>query len=126
MKNIEVFQLEDCEEDAYLLNSVLYPDEQYRFEIKRFSTLAELESALHSNRPDVLIVDLNLNECIGLETLKKVKLFSGNLPVVVISNVNDSYFGEDVMALGAADFIPKLESRSQVVKRSLVHAIHRC
>lgn len=124
MNNIVIYLLEDCEEDQYLFEKKVEAIESVPFKLQAFKTLAELKKGLTLLQPDILVTDLNLPECIGLDTLLKVKKMAPNSPIVILTGCKDD-IAVKAIQLGAQDYIEKSDLRSSVLKRTLLFAKER-
>jgi DNA-binding NarL/FixJ family response regulator len=72
-------------------------------------------SAMHSLRPDILIVDISLNGPDGLELLKNIRLASPRLPVLILSMHDESIYAERALRAGANGYIMKQEATEKVL-----------
>ncbi len=66
--------------------------------------------ALHKvgyRMPDAVLLDLNMPGIDGMETLRKLKMKSPDLPVIIITATNDIRTAVNAIHLGAEDFILK-------------------
>jgi len=78
---------------------------------------ASAEEALQTiaaARPDVAIVDLVLGEMSGLDLLKALKTKHPELPVLVLSMHDETYYAERCLRAGAKGYIMKKEAIGQV------------
>ena len=74
----------------------------------------EVMEILSKNSYDLVLIDVNMPNKNGLETLSEIKPMYPNLPVVVISGVasKSAELTIEALELGALDFIPKPQSGS--------------
>ncbi|MCA8880346.1 MAG: response regulator transcription factor [Rhodobacteraceae bacterium] len=114
-------------ETALAIRSVLIVDDhplycdalastmQSIFHTRRIRTADTLESAMQHLKsrysPDLVLLDLNLPDVAGLSGFLKIKKKAPEVPVIVISAVSGDGVVEQVMAAGAAGFIPKETGR---------------
>ena len=74
-------------------------------------TLAESGMAaiasLENERPDVVLLDVSMPEMDGVETLKRIVTLHPTLPVIMVTANADIAVTSQLLALGAADYIPK-------------------
>lgn len=71
--------------------------------------------------PDLLLLDLNMEEMSGEEVIKKMKENPGtkDIPIIVLTNMNENKFKERVIKLGAEFYWEKTEIMpSDVVKKT--------
>ncbi len=73
---------------------------------------------------DVVLLDLDLPDSEGLETLSSV-LERGDAPVVVLTGLRDRERGIRALRRGADEYLVKDEVNSDVLIRSVYHAIER-
>lgn len=79
---------------------------------------AEAMSALQNIerlRPDIVILDLSLAGPDGLELLKRIRGRRGNLPVLVLSMLDESLYAERALRAGANGYIMKQEATEKVL-----------
>ena len=68
---------------------------------------AEAIAALEKERPDVVLLDVAMPEMDGVETLKRIVALRPTLPVIMVTANADIVVTAKLLALGAADYIPK-------------------
>ncbi len=73
---------------------------------------------------DAILLDLNLQESRGLETLERV-LSQTDLPIVVLTGLQQRETGLAAIRAGADDYLVKAEINSDLLMRSVYHAIER-
>ncbi len=84
------------------------------------SALAQLASG---GAPDVIILDLHLPDVSGLDGLIRLRKAAAEVPIVVVSSMNDPRIIGAAMRAGAAGFVPKHSHRE--VFRAAFEAIGR-
>jgi two-component system, NarL family, invasion response regulator UvrY len=80
----------------------------------------EMLKKLHSEKPDVLVLDISLPDRNGLDLLQEVKHMQPQLPVLILSMHPEEQYAIRVLKAGAAGYISK-ESAGE----ELVHAIQK-
>ena len=71
--------------------------------------------AMVRERPDVMIVDLSLDEANGLDLIKDVHLQKPELPILVLSMHREELYGPRAIAAGARGYVMKSEPVEQVL-----------
>ncbi|WP_123536240.1 bacterio-opsin activator domain-containing protein [Halosimplex salinum] len=74
---------------------------------------------------DVLLLDLGLPDSTGLETLERVLDATEFVPTVVLTGLRDEEAGIEAVERGAQDYLVKDEVTSDLLVRSVHHAIER-
>ncbi|WNM56673.1 response regulator [Candidatus Nitrospira allomarina] len=95
------------------------------FHITRASTLKEALTILHSTPFDVILLDLNLPETNGLETLKRIRSANSAIPLVVLTVHEDEPLALEAIKLGAQDYLPKSSMNAVLLSRILHYAMER-
>lgn len=88
-------------------------------------TLEQAFDRLSQGGVDVVLLDLNLPDATGLETLRKVGTRFPEVPVVVLTGVHNEEAGLAAVNCGAEDFLVKGEVEGGQVARSLRYAAER-
>ena len=76
--------------------------------------------AVDASLPDLVIADLSLGDESGLELVKELKARHPELPILVLSMHDESYFADRVIRAGAMGYIMKEAPPEQVI-----HAIRQ-
>lgn len=75
--------------------------------------------------PDAVLLDLNLPDSTGLETLETMLAAVEGTPVIVLTGHRDRETGIDAVRQGAEEYLVKDEITSDLLIRSVYHAIER-
>jgi len=67
----------------------------------------EAQRSLSYEKPDLVLLDINLPGKNGIELLKKIKTYGWECEVIMITNHSDSYYKEICIELGATYFLDK-------------------
>ena len=89
---------------------------------KRLSTGLERLSEMNV---DVVLLDLGLPDSAGPDTLAAVVEATEFVPIVVLTGLRDEEMGIDAIQRGAQDYLVKDEVTSDLLTRSIHHAIER-
>jgi diguanylate cyclase (GGDEF)-like protein len=84
-----------------------------------------MHGILSSFRPDIVLLDLNLPDSRGLDTVRSAVLASHDAPILVLTGSMDDETGTGAVEAGAQDFLPKPEMLTPILKRSIDFAIQR-
>jgi CheY-like chemotaxis protein len=94
-KLIKVLLVEDDPGDAFWIKELLEAAGRslYRFELQHFSRLSEALEYLAVETPDAVLLDLELPESQGMQTLRSIIDVAPHVPVVVLTGFADVEFG---------------------------------
>jgi DNA-binding NarL/FixJ family response regulator len=82
---------------------------------------------IESLKPDVVLLDISLNGPDGLDLLKEIRMRDANLPVLILSMLDELLYAERALRAGASGYIMKQEATEQVlvaIRRILVGEIY--
>ncbi|HEX2868253.1 MAG TPA: PAS domain S-box protein [Ignavibacteriales bacterium] len=124
MRNKKVLIIEDNKADYFLIQTYL---SEFTSEdgISRSATLAGGIAGLKENSPDVIILDLNLPDSSGLDTIRKMLEHNSEIPVVVLTGNNDLELGKTALNLGASDYLSKNQITGESLWKAINYAIER-
>jgi DNA-binding response OmpR family regulator len=124
---VEVLMIEDDEEDALLLQETLSEAGARGFEVAhvdRLSTGLEMLAA-EAVDVDVVLLDLNLPDGQGLDTLMRAHGQAPNVPIIVLTGTDDKVLAVRAVQAGAQDYLVKGQVDSNLLVRSIRYAIER-
>lgn len=120
---LRILIVEDNPIDALLLERML-AGETEQFEMCRAQQIAEATSLL-SHPWDVILLDLRLPDCQGLETLRKVRALAPESPTVVITSLDDASLALEALNQGAQDYLIKGQITRDLLLRCVHYSIER-
>ena len=127
LKRVNVLMIDDDPEAILLmgirLNEACGP--ALRFALEGVDTLKSGLSKLEQGEYDVLLLDLNLPDSRGLDTVVAARRKAGNLPIVVLTCFEDEAVGVEAIALGAQDYLVKDRLNMTLLGRAIRFAIER-
>lgn len=74
---------------------------------------------------DAILLDLELPDSQGMVTFDRTYAFAPDVPIIVLTNLDDESLGTGTVQGGAQDYLVKDEVSPTVLARSLRHAIER-
>lgn len=122
---IHLLLIEDNEEHIEFLRDLLSRSEGATFELEVALTLADGLKRLAGRGLDLILLDLTLPDCEGLETFIRVIGAAPELPLVVLSGVQDVALAVETVQLGAQDYLVKGHVDNHLLTRSLQYAVER-
>jgi len=124
-KHIKILLIEDNPGDVRLIQEMLSEASGVSFDLEcagRFSTGLE---RFAEGGIDVVLLDLGLPDSRGLETFTKVHAQVPEVPIVVLTGLNDATLAIKAVQEGAQDYLVKGQVGSNLLVRSVHYAIER-
>jgi len=124
-RSTNILLVEDNSLDARLIREVLEAIPGDRFNFLQAESLAPALERLSSGGIDVVLLDLNLPDSNGLETLARVRAQAEGVAVVVMTGTDDEARAMEAVHMGAQDYLVKGEVSGSVLKRAIRYALER-
>ena len=124
-KRISILLVEDNAGDRRLISEMLAEASNVTFDVKYADRLQAAMEYLGQNRVEVVLLDLGLPDSQGLETLRKVYAQVSELPIVVLTGLNDEMIGVQAVIEGAQDYLIKGQVDTHLLRRTIRYAIER-
>ncbi len=122
---IRIGLVEDDPRDVELFQEMLRDPPELLFELSHCTRLDQALELLEHELPDVLLVDLWLPDCQGLEVFNRIKLRAPNIPIIIFSGRNEKELAIRAVAEGAQDYLVKGQVNAHTLKRAIHYAIER-
>ncbi|MGF1936353.1 MAG: hybrid sensor histidine kinase/response regulator [Nostoc sp. ChiQUE02] len=138
---IHILLVEDSASDAHLLRRIFLHADQEQWQMLHVERLSEAINASRENsastldnsqiisrrqrRFDLVLLDLSLPDSIGLNTLKEFRAAVPDIPVVVLTGLDDEDLALQALAEGAQDYLVKDQMTIQRLVRAIRYAIER-
>jgi diguanylate cyclase (GGDEF)-like protein len=122
---INVLFIEDNPGDSRLIQELLSESKQVPVDFLQADSLVSGLAYLNQGLIDITLLDLSLPDSQGLETLVKLRERIHEVPVVVLTGLDDDKLGVEAMKAGAQDYLVKGQINSQLLIRSIRYAIER-
>jgi signal transduction histidine kinase len=87
--------------------------------------MTEAVGRLGSNEFDAVLLDLSLPDSRGLDTIKCVAAAAPNLPIIVLTGLDDETLGMEALRQGAQDFLVKGRTDGRLLARAIRYAMER-
>jgi signal transduction histidine kinase len=122
---IHVLLIEDNPGDARLTRVLLEDVPHARFNVTDASTLAEALALVEGGEFHVVLLDLSLPDATGLDGLRGIQAAYPDIPVVVLTGLNDPEVSTRAVQAGAQDFLIKGDGDGDVIARAIRYSIER-
>lgn len=125
-----VLIVEDSESDFYTVKRLLSNHMPWAVRVLRAHSLREAEHILSSSqdRPHIVLLDLGLPDSDQpTETYHRVSVYKDQVPVVVLTSLDDHQMALDMIGVGAQDYICKnlVVMQPDLLLRTIEFAIGR-
>ena len=128
LQTINVLLVEDITADARLVSEYLKEsDNRYKFIITHVDCVAKAVLEIMTNSFDVVLLDLALPDCIGLETFKKIKEQDAFLPIIILSGTTSTLPKNDLLDClnGAQRYLLKRYTDSKNLVQAILDVISK-
>ncbi len=88
-------------------------------------SLSEARQKIKNGNIDVVLLNILLPDSRGLNTIRALRAFGSNLPIVVYTEQTDKETALDSLRIGAQDYLIKEQANPQAIARSLRYAVER-
>lgn len=116
---VKILLVEDNEADIRLIEEMLVEIKDFDYDLKSAGYLREALDYLSDNEVDIILLDLTLPDSLGLQTFRGIYARMPDVPIVVLTVLNDEKLGVEAVREGAQDYLVKPD----VTKPFLAHAI---
>ncbi len=122
---ISVLTIEDNPGDARLIEEMLKEAKRVRFYFLNSLTLSGGLEELLNNKVDIILLDLNLPDCTGLDTISIIHEKVKNIPIIILTGRVDEELAIESLKLGMQDYLVKGKIDPELLERSILYAIGR-
>ncbi len=122
---IRVLMIEDDPQDARLIKILLSKIKVQAYVVEHVDRVGKGIEKLTSEHFDVLLLDLNLPDSSGLETVKTIMSHANKAPIIVFTAQGDFEIATKAIQAGAQDYLVKDTVESDQLGRAIRYAIER-
>jgi diguanylate cyclase (GGDEF)-like protein/PAS domain S-box-containing protein len=117
--------VEDNPGDARLVEEMVLGESSDRFELTCLSRLSEARSHLANDGAACVLLDLSLPDAVGLEGVEALRAEFAEIPIVIITGLDDEETALKALHAGAQDYLIKGQIRGDAVRRAVRYAVER-
>src|SRR5260370_11292055 len=125
LEDIRVLLVEDNPGDARLFVELVRDTGAGHLKLEHVDRLSTALERLSSDRFDVVLLDLSLPDAQGLTTLTRTHAHAPNVPIVVLTGLDDELLAVKAVRLGAQDYLVKGRVDGDLLVRSVRYATER-
>ncbi len=124
VNNIEVLMIEDNPVHVQLIRHYM-DSSRLKTRLHVAGTLREGLDLIGEATFDVVLLDLVLPDSADLDTLNSVRAAAPDLPVIILTGLDDVSLAATAVESGAQDYIVKTQANTTLLSRSIHYAIER-
>jgi diguanylate cyclase (GGDEF)-like protein/PAS domain S-box-containing protein len=122
---IHALLVEDNPGDARLIQEALSEVGQPLFRLELAEDLSQAREALVQRQFAVILLDLSLPDSQGMDTIQRIEQAAPNIPVVVLTGLDDEALAVEAVRSGAQDYLAKSDVTPHLLARVVRYAIER-
>ncbi|MBP0593399.1 PAS domain-containing protein [Paraburkholderia sp. LEh10] len=122
---VRVLLVEDSPTDALLIKEALSDVLDFQHRLFHASLLSDALKSIRSTQFDIVLLDLGLPDAQGIETFRALQQHAAELPVLVLTGLEDMSVGLKAIQEGAQDYLSKRDINSSELGRAIRYAIER-
>ena len=122
---IRILLVEDTPGDVLLMEHYLRQVRNLNFHLSHVGQLEAMNKLLQTESFDVLVLDMNLPDSRGLNTISRAMKQAPWIPIVVLTSVDNEASGMEAVRRGAQDYLIKGEVDGWLIVRTIRYAIER-
>jgi DNA-binding response OmpR family regulator len=125
LTTINLLLIEDNPGDANYLRALLTENRKLEFNIKRANRVAEGLELIRQGGIDIVLSDLHLPDSAGMETVQQVRAAAKDVPIIMLTSLDDEEFAAQAVHAGAQDYLVKGDVDAVIMVRAIRYAIER-
>ncbi|MFX1380657.1 MAG: winged helix-turn-helix transcriptional regulator [Promethearchaeota archaeon] len=124
-KTIDILLIEDNRADVRLIEELLKASKEFKFNLESNPRLSESMNRLKVKNFDGILLDLTLPDSDRESTLERVLKFTKEIPIIILTGLDDKDFALKSLQKGAQDYIVKDDLNGPSLIRAILYAIER-
>ncbi len=124
-RQIKILLIEDNPGDTRLIEEMLSEVSGTLFDVENADRLSDGLTRIQKGGIDAVLLDLGLPDSAGLDTFEKVHDQAPELPIVMLTGLDDTELALEGMRMGAQDYLVKGRADGDLLARTLRYAIER-
>ncbi len=122
---VNIVLIEDNPGDARFIEEMLRDFEDFNYKLRWAEKLSEGLDILSESKADMILLDLMLPDSQEIETLRVVLDHSPDVPIIVMTALNDVRLGITAVKEGARDYFVKDELPAGLLERTVRCALRK-
>lgn len=122
---IDVLHVEDDRTHALFMHSVLENIPTHDFSVATVTSLSAAARAISRKAPDLILLDLTVEDSSGIETLDRMRGIAPLIPIVITTGNDSQLVAQTAVRRGAQDYLFKNNINQDILNRTICNAIDR-
>jgi signal transduction histidine kinase len=122
---LQILLVEDNATDAELIREMFRKERPDSFELTHLLSITDAIRHLANGGVDIVLLDLGLPDGDGLETVRRAHAAAPDVPLIVLTGLDDEQLAAQAMKVGAQDYLIKGHIQNRALPRALRYAIER-
>ena len=122
---LKVLLVEDNAGDARLLREMFTTERPGSIELTHLMRMSDALVHLARGGVDIVLLDMGLPDGHGLDTVRRARAVAPDVPLIVLTGLDDEALAAEAMKEGAQDYLIKGQIENRALPRALRHAIER-
>jgi serine phosphatase RsbU (regulator of sigma subunit)/FixJ family two-component response regulator/anti-sigma regulatory factor (Ser/Thr protein kinase) len=121
----EIVLVEDSPDYARAVTAMLDHPAADSFEVRHFTKCSDAANYLPGSPACCVLLDLKLPDAAGVEAVRALQSAAPEVPIVVLTGLDDEQMALDAMHAGAQDYLVKARADVDLITRSIRYAMER-
>lgn len=117
--------LEDDDYDAAITKELLENFCSKKYTVRRVRILDDAIRQLSNSHFEIILVDMNLPDSAGIETVQKIVQAAPDAPIIVLTGSDEEALAASALHAGAQDYLPKSALNNQALDRIIRYSVCR-
>ncbi len=123
--HIKVLLIEDNPGDVRLIWEILSEVRNSPFYLSVADSLLNGLKEIEKEKPHIILLDLSLGDSNGIYTLNRVRDKAKDVPIVILTGMDDEMTAIKSLKEGAQDYLVKGRTDSDLLKKAIIYSIER-
>jgi PAS domain S-box-containing protein len=120
---IKVLVVDDNSDFLFIIKQLFIRNTKFNLSYEK--NLASAITHINKEKFDCILLDLNLPDSEGICTFKSVQTLIPEIPIVILTVIDDNEIALEALKYGAQDYLIKGDSTLELISRSIRYAIER-
>jgi diguanylate cyclase (GGDEF)-like protein len=125
LKLINILIITNDNDIIKTVKEILQVDEEYIFKINHVTILSDGLQHLSKYNIDIILLDLNLPDCQGIETFQLVHNHVTQIPIMILIGVDEEETALETLELGGQNYLIKEEINPKIVRHTIYNLIQQ-